>query len=261
MNTGPAKNTYERLRIYGTSSWQAIWHPVSDPLAAVAHIPFFPCGKAFGRLFGRRIVCTYIQGAEIISPESNGLLEGVPGQPPGRPSGRRGGDGARSASAAAGTAPGEPSVVGTPRTPTARIVRDDRKEMRQERSAPVGDGRRIATSSTKRCPQEEMERPRARPKRSDTTHPSNRPRAIPTRRAASATGTNSVRSRHAARVARQRNRATDTNSRTRNDSSAGLETRNRDWRTSAESSAAAREQAQDHHAAAEDGNGGAPPRT
>ena len=49
MNTGPAKNTYERTRTYVRTFWQAIWHPMSDPLAAVAHKSTFPCGKASTR--------------------------------------------------------------------------------------------------------------------------------------------------------------------------------------------------------------------
>ena len=51
--------------------------PCERPPPSGRSQPIFPCGKAFGRLFGRKNVCTYTRRAEIIPPESDGPLEGA----------------------------------------------------------------------------------------------------------------------------------------------------------------------------------------
>ena len=111
----------------------------------------------FGRLFGRKNVCTYIRRAEIISPEGDSRLEG--GRAAGRWTTRRGRDDRASC-----------FIIGTVTTPrrcissppharrTARIVRDDRRcdSSRSAVGAEIGGGRqstppRRNATCTRRC--------------------------------------------------------------------------------------------------------------
>ena len=150
--------------------------PCERPLAAVAHKSTLPCGKALTRYLADYLaenVCTYIGGAEIISPESDGPWKARPGSHrTGRPvtAGRR----RRSASAVPETGP----TSRTAPTRTARIVRDDLNEMRQEHS------RRRSGTGAESPP---LQRDAARKRRwnarapAEATQPKNRPRAIPTR--------------------------------------------------------------------------------
>ncbi len=134
MNTGPAKNTYERLRI--------LWYEFLASYLAPCERP--PCGgrsqidfslreglnTLFGRLFGRENVCTYTRRAEIISPDSDG-----PARRPG------------------GCVSLPPHTRGPP-----RIVRADRRcdSSRRRRRRRIGGGRRSTpprrnATCTRRC--------------------------------------------------------------------------------------------------------------
>ena len=206
MNTGPAKNTYERLRIYGTSFWQAIWHPVSDPPCGGRSHPIFPCGKAFGRLFGRKIVCTYTRGAEIIPPEGDRSFAKAPEQPADGPPGA-GSATVRSAHPLeSGTASG---VAYRPRRTHAerpRIVGNDRDDIPASAvTRRIAHGRRGFIAQTTHRLQEESQRTSAALDRSDITGESAAWR--PGRHAETPTG--AARFRHAGFAPRRPDEAND----------------------------------------------------
>ena len=212
MNTGPAKNTYERTGTYVRTFWQAIWHPVSDPLAAVAHKSTFPCGKALTRyladhLAGKRV--------HVHSPSRDHIARK-----------RRFLEGGRSARRwTAPTTAGRPCEMfssGPARRPGVAYRHHRTRAEPRESSATIADAiprqapsaphRRRSSkhaSSTTRYLHEEMQRASVVPDRSDTTEKSARCGPDPTRGPGGRQ--EPVTARHAARVVTQRNRAAETN--------------------------------------------------
>ena len=171
--------------------------PCERPPCGGRSHPIFPCGKAFGRLFGRKIVCTYTRRAEIISPEIDSRWKAPPSS---RRAGRPVTAGRRRQVRIGGPAnsAGELRVVGTPRIPMACIVHHGRGEIHHEHGRRQSEtGAESPHLQTNRCPQEKMERPSAGPKRSATTEESTACDPDPTR--LRQTGSNSVPLRYAAR--------------------------------------------------------------